>query len=93
MEKVGNRLLANSKNRCWLRLEEMSNSKVVCREARGVTRVTLNEEGEWSLLINDVDGACKHLQCSGPVSYYVYEDDDGFTYSVRPPPSKLENRC
>ena len=70
-----------------MELKEMSNSKVVIEKRERVTRVTIREEeGEWSLLVNDVDGACKHLQCSGPVSYYVYEDDDGFTYSVRPPP-------
>ena len=69
-----------------LELEEMSNSKVIVEKHEGVTRMTINEEGEWSLLVNDIDGACKHLQCSGPVSYCVYEDDDGFTYSVRPSP-------
>ena len=63
----------------------MSN-RIVVEKHEGVTRVTINEEGEWSLLMNDVDGACVNVQCSGPVSYYVYEDDDGFTYSVRPPP-------
>ena len=50
-----------------------------------MTRVTIHEEGEWSLLMNDIDGACATLRCFGSVSYCVYEDDDGFTYSVRPP--------
>ena len=35
--------------------------------------------------MNDADGGCVHVQCFGPVSYYVYEDDDGFAYSIRPP--------
>ena len=39
-----------------------------------MTRVTINEEGEWSLLMNDVDGACVHMQCFGGVSYCMYED-------------------
>ena len=65
----------------------MSNSKVVVEKHEGVTRVTIYEgEGEWSLLMNDIDGACVHVQCFGGVSYYVYEDDDGFTYSIRPLP-------
>ena len=61
----------------------MSNSKVVVEKHEGMTRVTIHEEEEWSLLMNDIDGACEHLQCFGPVSYCVYEADDGFTYSVR----------
>ena len=61
----------------------MSNSKVVIEKCGRVTRVTIREEGEWSLLVNDIDGAYEHLQCSGPVSYCVYEDDDGFTYSSK----------
>ena len=65
----------------------MSNSKVVVEKHEGVTRVTVNEEeGEWSLLMNDIDGACVHVRCCGGVSYYVYEDDDGFMYSIRPLP-------
>ena len=64
----------------------MSNSKVIVEKREEVTRVTVNEEGEWSLLMNDIDGACVHVRCFGVVSYYVYEDDDGFAYSVRPPP-------
>ena len=77
--------LANSKNRCWLilELEEMSNSKVIVEKHEEVTRVTINEEGEWSLLMNDVDGACVHVQCSGSVSCCVCEGDDGFAYSMR----------
>ena len=63
----------------------MSNSKVIVEKHEEVTRVTINEEGEWSLLMNDVDGACVHVQCFGGVSYYLYEDDEGFAYSVRPP--------
>ena len=49
--------------------------------------------------MNDIDGACVHVQCFGGVSYCVYEDDDGFAYSIRPPTdsssvvSKSENRC
>ena len=64
----------------------MSNSKVVVLLHEEVTRVTINEEGEWSLLMNDINEACVHVRCFGSVSYYVYEDDDGFAYSVRPPP-------
>ena len=66
----------------------MSNSKVIVEKREEVTRVTVNEEGEWLLLMNDIDGACFHVRCFGAVSYYVYEDDeiDGFTYSVRSPP-------
>ena len=66
--------------------KKMSNLKVVVEKHEGVTRVTINEEGEWSLLMNDVNGACVHVRCFGGVSYYVYEDDDGFTYSIRPLP-------
>ena len=60
----------------------MSNSKVIVEKHEGVTRVTINEEGEWSLLMNDVDGGCVHVRCFGSVSYYLYEDDGGFAYSV-----------
>ena len=64
----------------------MSNSKVIVEKHEEVTWVTINEEGEWSLLVNDIDGACvSTVQCSGLVSYCVYEDDDGFAYSIRPP--------
>ena len=76
----------------------MSNSKVIVEKHEEVTRVTINEEGEWSLLMNDINGVCRTLRCFGPVSYCVREDDDGFTYSIRPPTdsssvvSKFENR-
>ena len=63
----------------------MSNSKVVVEKHEEMTRVTIHEEGEWSLLMSDVDEACIHVRCFGPVSCYVYENDDGFAYSVRPP--------
>ena len=62
----------------------MSDSKVVVEKHGEVTRVTIHEEGEWSLLMNDVDGVCETLRCFGAVSYCVYEDDDGFAYSMRP---------
>ena len=79
----------------------MSNSKVIVEKHEGVTRVTISEEEgeEWSLLMNDADGGCVHVRCFGPVSYYLYEDDDGFAYSIRPPTdsssvvSEFENRC
>ena len=75
----------------------MSNSKVIVEKHEGVTRVTIYEEGEWSLLMNDIDGACIHVRCFGSVSYCVYEDDDGFTYSIPTGSSsvvsKSENRC
>ena len=77
----------------------MSSSKVIVEKHEEVTRVTIDEEGEWALIMNDVDGACVHVQCFGPVSYCVYEDDDGFAYSIRPSTdsssvvSKFENRC
>ena len=61
----------------------MSNSKVVVEKHEGMTRVTIREEGEWLLLMSDPDGACVHVRCFGPVSYCVYEDDDGFTYSSK----------
>ena len=61
----------------------MSDLKVVVEKHEEVTRVTICEEGEWSLLMNDINGACVSLRCFGPVSYYVYENDDGFTCSVR----------
>ena len=64
----------------------MFNSKVVVERHEEMTRVTVREEGEWSLLMNDINGACVTLRCFGPVSYCVYENDDGFTYSVRPSP-------
>ena len=64
----------------------MSNSKVVVEKHDGVTRVTIDEEGEWPLLMNDIDGACTHVRCFGSVSYCLYEDDDGFAYSIRPLP-------
>ena len=63
----------------------MSNSKVVVEKHEEVTRVTIYEKEDWSLLMNDINEACITLRCFGPVSYYVYEDD-GFAYSVRPPP-------
>ena len=63
----------------------MSNSKVVVEKHEEVTRVTVYGKGKWSLLINDIDGVCETLRCFGSVSYCVY-DDDGLTYSVRPPP-------
>ena len=77
----------------------MSNSKVIVEKHEGVTRVTIHEEGEWSLLVGGIDGVCETLRCFGPVSYCVYQDDDGFAYSIRPPTdsssvvSKFENRC
>ena len=64
----------------------MSNSNVVVEKREEVTRVTIHEEGDWSLLMNDINGVCKTLRCFGPVSYYAYEDDDGFKYSIRPSP-------
>ena len=67
----------------------MSNSRIVVEKRGEMTRVTINEEGEWSLMMNNIDGVCKTLRCFGPVSYCVYEDD-GFAYSVRPPPVR---RC
>ena len=61
----------------------MSNSKVVVEKHEEMTRVTIREEGEWSLLMNYIDGACVILRCFGSVSYCVREDGDGFAYSVR----------
>ena len=61
----------------------MSNSKVVAEKHGEMTRVTIYEEGEWSLLMNDINGSCETLWCSGPVSYCVYENEDGLTYSLR----------
>ena len=49
-----------------------------------VTVYNYNDE-PWSLMQDDINGYCRHLQCYGPVSYVAYKDDDGFVYSIKRP--------
>ena len=55
---------------------------VVVKEHEGYKRVTIYENADkWLLMMNDIDGVCRHLTCFGPVSFVVYED--GFTYTLK----------
>ena len=58
---------------------------VIIEEHGEVTQITIYEYGEWSLQKNDINGTCRHVTCFGPVSYYVYKDEEGFTYFIKPP--------
>ena len=58
---------------------------VIVKEHGDVKRVTIYENGKWLLQMNDVNGECRHKTCDGPVSYYVYYDEDGFPYTIKPP--------
>ena len=54
---------------------------VVVKEHEGYKRVTIyNNDDYWLLIMNDIDGVCRHLTCSGLVSYLLYQDKYGFTY-------------
>ena len=57
---------------------------VIVEEHGEVTRVTIYEYGAWFLQKNDINEACRHVTCYGPVSYYVYKDKDDFAYSIKP---------
>ena len=58
---------------------------IIKKEYENYFHVTIYEYGKWSLMQDDINGYCRHLQCHGPVSYVVYKDDDGFMYSIKRP--------